>query len=107
MKLPDCIFCNIDNENFLLKNENAFVINDKFPQSKGHLLVIPFDHHENYFDVPKDVRKSMWDLIDSAKKLSDENHSPSAYNLNVNAGRDAGQIVMHAHIHLIPRYSKK
>ena len=49
----------------------------------------------------------MWDLMEDAKKISDENHSPSAYNLNVNAGKDAGQIVMHAHLHLIPRYSKK
>ena len=30
---------------------------------------------------------------------------PDAFNIGVNDGRAAGQTVMHAHIHVIPRYA--
>ncbi len=104
MKQPDCIFCNIEENNMILKNELGFVINDKFPQSKGHVLIIPFEHTENYFDLSKELKDSMHELLNEAKKYCDENFKPTGYNVNVNAGKSAGQIVMHAHLHLIPRY---
>lgn len=44
-------------------------------------------------------------LIDSAKALIDEKFSPNGYNIGVNVGETAGQTVMHAHVHLIPRYT--
>ncbi|MBS1518125.1 MAG: HIT family protein [Bacteroidetes bacterium] len=106
MKLPDCIFCNLDKSSILLENEKAVVINDKYPQSKGHLLIISKDHFEKYFDLPADIRNSMWELLEEAKSLSEKEHSPAGYNINVNVGRSSGQIIMHAHIHLIPRYGK-
>jgi len=106
LKINDCIFCNIDSGSILFKNEKGFVIRDKYPQSKGHLLIIPYEHFENYFELPEDIRNSLWDLADKAKIFSDTEHSPDGYNINVNNGSSAGQIVMHAHIHLIPRYGK-
>ena len=99
-----CVFCSIEPEIFILKNELAFVISDKYPLSKGHLLIVPFRHYENYFDSTPEELSAFNDLIFKAKALSDELYKPSAYNINVNAGKSAGQIVMHAHIHLIPRY---
>jgi diadenosine tetraphosphate (Ap4A) HIT family hydrolase len=104
MKQPGCIFCNIEENNVLLKNELAFVIKDKYPHSKGHVLIIPYNHVENYFDLSKDDRTALTDLMNEAKKYCDENFKPTGYNISVNAGKSAGQIVMHAHIHLIPRY---
>lgn len=106
MKKEDCIFCNIESGAIILNNEMGFVIKDKYPQSKGHLLIIPNDHYENYFDLTEDIRNSLWDLADKAKLLCDSELSPPGYNININNGRSAGQIVMHAHIHLIPRYAK-
>lgn len=104
MKQTDCIFCNIGEDKIILKNKSAFVINDKYPHSKGHVLIIPFDHVENYFDLNKEVQDEMTDLLNETKKYSDQNFNPSGYNISVNVGKSAGQIVMHAHLHLIPRY---
>ena len=106
MKQPDCIFCNIDQDNFILKNDLAYIIKDKYPHSRGHLLIIPFEHEENYFELGKKTRDAMNDLLIIAKKDCDEKYQPSGYNVRVNIGRSAGQVVMHAHLHLIPRYSK-
>ena len=34
----------------------------------------------------------------------DHPFSPAGYNLGINVGVEAGQTVMHVHLHLIPRY---
>ncbi|MBK8549989.1 MAG: HIT family protein [Ignavibacteria bacterium] len=104
MKQPDCIFCNIDESNIILKNNLAFVIKDKYPHSKGHVLIIPYEHTENYFDLSKEEQNAITDLLNETKKYCDKNFKPSGYNVSVNAGKSAGQVVMHAHMHLIPRY---
>ena len=99
-----CIFCSIDKSNILLSNSKAFVIGDKYPQSRGHVLIIPFRHYENYFDSGKDELEAMNELIFKMKEQTDLKYSPKAYNININAGKESGQIIMHAHIHLIQRY---
>lgn len=104
MKVSDCIFCNIDDDKIILKNELAFAINDKFPHSKGHLLIIPYNHSEDFFDLPMTDQSACLELLNEAKKYCDENYKPTGYNININNGASAGQIVMHTHIHLIPRY---
>jgi diadenosine tetraphosphate (Ap4A) HIT family hydrolase len=101
-----CVFCNINNENILFQNEHAFVIPDKFPQSKGHLLVISKKHVRTYFELSSDEKAAMLVLLDLAKLHTDEYHFPNGYNVSINAGEAAGQIIMHAHIHLIPRYGR-
>ena len=104
MKQSDCIFCNIEGSNVIIKNDLAFVIKDKYPHSKGHVLIIPNEHAENYFDLTKDSQNAVTDLLSEAKKYCDENFNPSGYNVSINVGKSAGQVVMHSHIHLIPRY---
>ena len=106
MKDPACIFCNIPEEAILLKNESAYVINDKFPHSKGHILVIPFSHEEDFFKLTPDDQKGVIELLNEAKKFTEGKFSPAAYNVSINNGKEAGQIIMHTHVHLIPRYKK-
>lgn len=104
MKEKGCVFCGIEPEKIILKNDRAFAVPDKYPHSKGHLLIIPFDHAEDFFRLTKEEQVSLIDLLNEAKKFTDERYKPSGYNVNINNGKAAGQIVMHTHIHLIPRY---
>ena len=58
----------------------------------------------NFFDITKEEREAIFELIDEGKRLLDEKYSPDSYNVGINCGEYAGQTVMHVHVHLIPRY---
>jgi diadenosine tetraphosphate (Ap4A) HIT family hydrolase len=104
MRDSNCIFCNIEEDKIILKNDLAFVINDKYPHSKGHILIIPVRHFENYFDITKDELTSINELLIKSRENIDSSFKPNGYNIGINVGKAAGQIIMHAHVHLIPRY---
>ncbi len=101
--MPDCIFCN--NLPKVFENNLAYALYDIKPLSKGHMLFIPKRHHVTVFESTSDEIKALFDLICQAKVLLDREHRPQGYNVQANCGLVAGQIVMHAHMHLIPRYS--
>ena len=85
-------------------NGTAFVVLDAYPVSPGHSLVISRRH------IADDLRSHGAEIVDilqlvrSARERIDRTLQPTGYNVGVNVGRDAGQTVMHVHIHVIPRY---
>jgi diadenosine tetraphosphate (Ap4A) HIT family hydrolase len=101
-KSNDCIFCNATPA--VLRNDLAFAIPDKYPASRGHMLIIPFRHVENYFQTTVEERQAILHLLDEAKALVDRQYAPKGYNIGINVGSAAGQTVWHVHAHLIPRY---
>ena len=106
MKDPNnpCIFCKIKKEELQFENNLAFSSKDSFPVSKYHSLIIPKRHVENYFDLTKEEVLACNELILKTKQNILE-HDPSikGFNIGTNAGKVAGQSIMHCHIHLIPR----
>ena len=98
----NCIFCEM--KDYILENELAYAIYDKYPVGKGHMLFIPKRHVKNFFDITKEEREAIFELIDEGKKLLDKKYSPDSYNVGINCGEHAGQTIMHVHVHLIPRY---
>ncbi len=100
--MSDCIFC--EDLPKVITNDLAYAIYDIKPLSPGHMLFIPKRHHEGIFESMPDEIKALFDLVNEAKVLLDKERKPTGYNVQVNCGASAGQIVMHAHLHLIPRY---
>jgi diadenosine tetraphosphate (Ap4A) HIT family hydrolase len=100
-----CPFCSLKPDQFIAEHPLAIVVRDAFPLSPGHSLVIPRRHVASFFDCTTEERAAMMALLDAAKAVLDKEHRPAAYNLGLNNGAVAGQTVMHAHLHLIPRYT--
>ena len=98
----NCPFCTSDES--VLSNDLAYAHYDKYPVNDGHLLIIPFRHVSNYFDLSNKEREAIFSLIDEAKILLDKKHKPDGYNIGINVGESAGQTVWHVHVHIIPRY---
>ena len=103
---PDpCPFCAMPIRPDLEANGSAFVVLDAYPVSPGHSLVISRRHVADIFDLTADRRSATsCRLIRSARERIDRTLQPAGYNIGVNVGRDAGQTVMHVHVHVIPRY---
>ena len=100
-----CPFCELPPDRaWVLENEWAVALWDKFPVAPGHALLIPRRHVADYFELSPEERTACWDLAARMKAKIDELHEPDGYNLGINCGEWAGQTVFHVHIHLIPRY---
>ncbi|MBW7469720.1 HIT family protein [Marinobacter sp. F4218] len=100
-----CPFCSITQDRILLENDSGYLINDGFPISPGHSLIIPRDHYADFFEIPEIVRTDLFRLVDEGKTLLSGSLYPDGYNIGINSGFAAGQTVPHLHIHLIPRFS--
>jgi diadenosine tetraphosphate (Ap4A) HIT family hydrolase len=100
----DCPFCTLPHDRIIDSNEMGFVIRDGFPISPGHTLIIPKRHVGSFFEISKEERDVLLDLLDQAKKVIAKELSPDSFNIGINDGPAAGQTVPHLHIHLIPRF---
>tara|TARA_Y100001936_G_C15599170_1_gene420863 strand:+ start:34 stop:429 length:396 start_codon:yes stop_codon:yes gene_type:complete len=101
----DCIFCSKRNCKVIKTTKFFFIIRDTtYPVTKHHTLIITNRHIENYFELSKDEIFELDDIIkDQKKELSFLDKNISGFNIGTNVGVDAGQSIMHCHIHLIPR----
>lgn len=103
-----CIFCQIAKgelkADIVEKFAHCYVMRDKYPVSKGHLLIIPYIHTENWFTAAQEIREEIMQVLEKMKDRLDTEYEPDGYNIGANCGAVAGQTVMHLHMHLIPRY---
>ena len=99
-----CPFCEIEFERVWLRNETGLVLWDGYALSEGHSLVVPIRHVASLFDLSFDELSSLWELVSEARNQLAAKSNPDGFNVGVNDGEAAGQTVMHAHIHIIPRW---
>ncbi len=102
-----CIFCKIAQgeikSEFVAETNNFFAIRDIRPLSHGHTLIIPKKHFVTLLDIPNNLGQ---ELLEIEKKVSGElldKKLGDGFNLLMRNLKVAGQEVMHAHIHVIPR----
>jgi len=100
-----CPFCDPDPELVWLSNDCAHVLWDGFPVSKGHTLIVPRQHVASIYELTSEEQASLWATVAQARQRLVEDLHPDGFNIGLNDGVVAGQTIMHAHIHLIPRYA--
>ena len=106
MKDPNnpCIFCKTRKEELQLENQLAYSSIDSYPVSEFHSLIVPKRHVETYFGLTEEEIQACNDLILKTKeKILKLDSNVKGFNIGANAGKVAGQSIMHCHIHLIPR----
>ena len=101
----DCLFCQIRNRGrFVAEYGQVFAILDKFPVTKGHHLIVSKQHVTDWFGMSFEERRDAETLLRELKRqILNEYPEVTGFNIGMNCGVSAGQTVMHAHIHLIPR----
>ena len=100
-----CIFCNKSNCKVIQTTNKFFIIRDTaYPVTKHHTLIITHRHVSDYFDLKKEEIIELNKILSNQKKkLQELDNQITGFNVGVNIGKDAGQSIMHCHIHLIPR----
>jgi len=79
----------------------AFMSLDIPYKEDGHILVIPKKRYVDLIDIPNEVLSDILDAIKKVGNVLTADHD--GYNVLLNNGQDAGQYMMHAHFHVIPR----
>ncbi len=107
--MTDCVFCKIINRelpaDIVYEDDNTIAFMNIKPISKGHLLVVPKKHAQ---DLLENTDEELANLMSAVKKIAPaalKVTGSQGFNLSVNTGSAAGQIIFHTHFHIIPRYS--
>ncbi|MBI4151003.1 HIT domain-containing protein [Candidatus Woesearchaeota archaeon] len=105
--MSDCLFCKIVEKKIpaevIFEDEKVVAFLDIKPVNPGHALVIHRHHHVDILDTPE---ADMQDLIVGAKKVATilfEKGLADGVNIGMNNKQAANQLILHAHLHVIPR----
>lgn len=77
---------------------------DIYPNSKGHTLVIPKKLYKDIYELDEQISAKLMQTVVKVSKAIKKGLKCDGINVIMNNESSAGQIIFHAHIHIIPRY---
>ena len=104
-RISGCVFCDSTLEGgAVIRNGGVFAIKDAHPVSEGHHLILPARHTADWFTLTELERTQADEVLRVlSTRLREADPTIAGFNVGSNAGQVAGQTVLHAHLHLIPR----
>ena len=103
----ECIFCQIMAGQIpcdrVYADDQVLAFLDIAPITRGHTLVVPKRHWTDLASAPVETAAAMMAAVKKIAPAVLETTGATAFNVGINNGAAAGQIVMHVHFHLIPR----
>ena len=104
----NCLFCSIVAGTVpsqkIYETDSLLAFLDIHPTNPGHVIVIPKVHYDNYLDAPASVLTELAGAMQQLAPPVLAAVGADAWNLIVNSGRNAGQVIFHVHFHLVPRF---
>lgn len=105
--MADCIFCKIllgEIPSYTVyQNDDTLAFLDINPNTRGHTLVIPKKHAPDITDMDDKDIASVFRTVRKVVSGLQAAINPEGFNLVVNHGEVAGQVIHHFHCHIIPR----
>jgi histidine triad (HIT) family protein len=102
-----CIFCEIvagrAPAHKIYEDKDTLAFLDLFPITRGHTLVIPKRHVDRLTELREEEYEDLFRTVVNVCRRTER--LTKDYNVAVNQGKLAGQIVFHLHFHIIPRYN--
>ncbi|MDH7598838.1 MAG: HIT family protein [Sedimentisphaerales bacterium] len=107
MDTSGCIFCRIANGQIgaakVFEDKDVVAFLDIAPVSDGHCLVVPKGHYPTLDQCPPEALARIGQVAVAVARAAIAVTGADGYNLLCNNGRAAGQVIAHAHVHVIPR----
>ena len=105
--MEDCIFCKIVKGEIpsfkVYEDEKVFAFEDINPISPGHTLIIPKRHAQDLWEISSDDLSAVHSASKKIIKAIKDVLQPSGVACVQLNGPGANQVVLHYHLHLIPR----
>ncbi len=111
-KIEGCVFCYIhkntdkdEKHGVLFRDENCYVVMNKYPYSPGHMMIIPNFHTDKIEDLDEQTWIDMSIRVRQATKMLKEVLNAQGVNIGMNLSKAAGAgIAEHVHYHVLPRW---
>lgn len=109
MSMDNCVFCKIAKGDVpavkIYEDDEILAFLDARPINPGHTLLIPKEHYDRLSETPEHVAKALIAVVPHLGNAILKAVGAPAFNLGVNNGKEAGQVVFHTHFHLMPRFA--
>jgi len=106
--MENCVFCKIIKgelpANKIYEDDLVLAFLDIAPINKGHILIIPKEHHYSITTVPTEYLNQMMNIAPKIGSALMRVMDADGFNLILSNGICAGQIIPHVHLHIIPRH---
>ena len=107
--MRNCIFCKIIAGEIpsvkVYEDDLILAFLDISPINFGHTLVIPKEHHTSVATIPEATGGRMFRVGSRLGVAMRRALDCDGFNLHLSDGTVAGQVVMHAHLHVVPRWT--
>ncbi len=86
------------------EDDSVIAFLDIKPNQAGHTLVVPKTYARNIFDIDEHTWSALTDAVRKLAPAVRDAVGAQGVNISMNNEPAAGQIVFHAHVHIIPRF---
>ncbi len=107
--MTDCLFCKIIAgalpAEVIGESEHFLCFLDIKPITRGHALVVPKQHCRDLQDFPDGLEAEYLTFLKTMSQAIVSAVGADGYNIGMNNGAAAGQVIFHQHTHIIPRFA--
>ena len=106
MSEPKCTFCQIISKeapaSIVYEDGQVAAFLSNRPVNLGHTLVVTKKHYANIFEIPEEEAAYLFKITKRIAQAVKEATEIEAIRIVQNNGKDAGQVIFHLHVHIIP-----
>jgi histidine triad (HIT) family protein len=105
-----CAFCQIIRKeapaSIVYEDEQVAAFLSNHPVNVGHTLVVPKKHYSDIYEIPEEEAAYLFKITKRIAQAVKEATEIEAIRIVQNNGKDAGQVIIHLHVHVIPMKSQ-
>jgi len=106
--MSDCVFCKIITGDIpshkVYEDDDVFAFLDIQPANPGHALIVTKKHYPTLVETPDEELGRLFVIAKKVGQAASAAAVAADFNIIVNNGPAAGQIIPHVHVHAIPRF---
>ena len=88
------------------EDDEVLAFMDIFPQTRGHVLVVPKNvKARNFLELPANRVAPLMERVHTLTIATEKALKPDGITVTQFNGEAAGQTIFHLHFHIIPRYA--